>query len=128
MLPDDFRSSRPEVFCKKGILKISQNLQENTCATVSFEACNLIKKENLAQVFSCEYCEILRTPPVAASETSENVWFPYIFLGYRMETLTLVLLMLTLNIYLCAENRSGNFQFKINNGDNRLTYVGLILH
>ena len=61
MLPDDFRSSRPEVFCKKGILKISQNLQENTSATVSFEACNLIKKENLAQVFSCEYCEILRT-------------------------------------------------------------------
>ena len=54
MLPDDFRSSRPEVFCKKGILKISQNLQENTCATVSFEACTLIKKENLAQVFSCE--------------------------------------------------------------------------
>ena len=62
MLPDDFRSSRPKVFCKKGILKILQNLQENTCATVSFEACNLIKKENLAQVFSCEYCEILRTP------------------------------------------------------------------
>ena len=61
MLPDDFRSSRPEVFCKKGILKISQNLQENACATVSFEACTLIKKENLAQVFSCEYCEILRT-------------------------------------------------------------------
>ena len=58
----DFRSSRPEVFCKKGILKISQNLQENACATVSFEACTLIKKENLAQVFSCEYCEILRRP------------------------------------------------------------------
>ena len=65
---------------------------------------------------------------MAASETSENVWFPNIFLGYSMETLTLVLLMLTLNIYLCAENQSGNFQFKINNGDNRLTYVGLILH
>ena len=26
------RSSRPEVFCKKVFLKISQNSQENTCA------------------------------------------------------------------------------------------------
>ena len=25
------RSSRPEVFCKKVFLKISQNLQKNTC-------------------------------------------------------------------------------------------------
>ena len=37
-------------------------------------ACNFIKKETLAQVFSCEFCEIskntffYRTPLVAASE------------------------------------------------------------
>ena len=37
------------------------------------EACNFIKKETVAQVFSCEFCEIFkitffyRTPPVAAS-------------------------------------------------------------
>ena len=66
-------------------LEISQNSQENTCARVSFiiklqaSACNFIKKETLAQVFSCEFCEIskntfsYRTPPVAAS-------------GYRHET------------------------------------------
>ena len=30
----NFRSSRPEVFCKKVFLKISQNSQENTCARV----------------------------------------------------------------------------------------------
>ena len=47
-----FRNSRPEVFCKK------------------YEACNFIKKETLAQVFSCEFYEIskntfsYRTPPV----------------------------------------------------------------
>ena len=64
---------------KKVFLKISQNSQENTCARASFlikllaEACNFIKKEALAQVFSCEFCEIFkntyfyRTPPVAAS-------------------------------------------------------------
>ena len=37
------------------------------------QACNVIKKETLAQVFSCECCEVskntfsYRTPPVAAS-------------------------------------------------------------
>ena len=52
-----YRSSRPEVFWKKGALR----------------ACNFIKKETLAQVFSCEFCEIFkntfshRTPLVAAS-------------------------------------------------------------
>ena len=39
-------------------LKILQNSQENTCARVSF----LIKKKALAQVFSCEFCEISKNP------------------------------------------------------------------
>ena len=49
---------------KKMFLEISQNSQENTCAIVSFEikfraeACNFIKKETLAQVFPCEFCEV----------------------------------------------------------------------
>ena len=40
------------------------NSQENTCARISFliklqaKACNFIKKETLAQVFSRENCEI----------------------------------------------------------------------
>ena len=57
------RSSRPEVSVKKVFLEI-------------FQACNFIKKESLAQVFSCEIFEIskntfyYRTPPVAASESS----------------------------------------------------------
>ena len=38
-----FRSNCPEVFCKKGV-----------------QACNFIKKETLAQVFSCEFCEIFK--------------------------------------------------------------------
>ena len=37
------------VLCKKVFLEISQNSQENT---------NFIMKETLAQVFSCEFCEI----------------------------------------------------------------------
>ena len=119
------RSSRPEVFCKKVFLEISQNSQENTCARVSFliklqasgffwipfflivevfflhilyefhqikfnvmkytlncvlwnslkeifhsVSSHLVKKDTLAQVFSCEFCKIsmeiffYRTPPV----------------------------------------------------------------
>ena len=51
------RSSRPEVFCKKGVSK----------------------KEALAQVFSCEFCEIskntfsYRTPLVAASGQGSSI-------------------------------------------------------
>ena len=83
---------------KKMFSEFSQNSQENTCAKVSFliklqaslffnkvadkyttttagrpQACNFIKKETLAQVFSCEFCEISkntffhRTLLVAAS-------------------------------------------------------------
>ena len=77
-------SSRPEVLSKKGFLEISQNSQENTCAKDSFliklqgQTCTFIKKETLAQVFSCEFCEIskntflYRTPLVAAS-VSPNI-------------------------------------------------------
>ena len=49
---------------KKVFTETSQNPQENTCKRVSLlmklqaEACNFIKKETLAQVFSCELCEI----------------------------------------------------------------------
>ena len=55
-----FSTSKTSV--KKVFLK---NPRENTCAQVS---------ETLAQVFSCAFCEFLRThiyraPPVAASES-----------------------------------------------------------
>ena len=77
------------MFCKKVFLEISQNLQENTCARISFraKACNFIKKEALAQVFFCEFCEISkstffhRTPLVAAFERGRNIskTFAFIF-------------------------------------------------
>ena len=49
---------------KKRFLEISQNSQENICARVSFliklpaQACNFVKKEALAQLFSCKFSEI----------------------------------------------------------------------
>ena len=47
-------------------LKITQNSQENSCPRDFFllklqaEACNCIKKQTLAQVFSCEFWEIFK--------------------------------------------------------------------
>ena len=77
---------------KKVLQKISENPQENTSARVSSfiklqaDPCNFIKKETLAQVFSCEFCEILRTPffyrthPVAASVYwPDSVKAPFFF-------------------------------------------------
>ena len=49
---------------EKVYLEFVQNSQENTCARISFLiklqacACNFVKKENLTQVFSSEFCEI----------------------------------------------------------------------
>ena len=70
------RSGRPEVFCKKGVLT-------NFVKFTGKYLCNFIKKETLAQVFSCEFCEIsmntfsYRKPPVAASAFClRNICFP----------------------------------------------------
>ena len=66
---------------RKGVLRyFTKSSQENNCARVPFllklqayKRCNFIKKETLAQVFFCEFCEICkniffyRTPLVAAS-------------------------------------------------------------
>ena len=77
-----FRNKAQRCSVKKMFLKISQNSKENTCVRVSFfakcwlEACKFIKKETLAQVFFCEFCEISKntffhgTPLVAASDFS----------------------------------------------------------
>ena len=59
------RSTRPEVFCKKGVLKnFTQKFTgKYLCQSLFFnsyrpQTCNLIEKKTLAQVFSCEFCEI----------------------------------------------------------------------
>ena len=67
-----FRCSFSEMFCEKGVLKISANFTgKHLCHNL--QACNFIKKETLAQVFSYEVCKIFknidlyRTPPMTAS-------------------------------------------------------------
>ena len=56
------RSSRPEVFCEKGVLRnFAKFTRKHLCQRFFLKkstASNLIKKETLAQVFSCDFCEI----------------------------------------------------------------------
>ena len=68
------RSSRPEVFCRKGVLRnFAKSTGKHLCHSLFFNKVAGLKKEALAQVFSCEFCEIsksiffYRTPPVAVS-------------------------------------------------------------
>ena len=69
------------MFCKEAVLRNFAKLTGNHRARVSFliklqAPCNFIKKETLAEAFSCEFCEIAnttfsyRTPPVDASTSS----------------------------------------------------------
>ena len=65
---DFSRSSRPEVFCKKGVLEnFTKFTEKHLCQSLFF------KKETLTQVFSCEFYEIFkniffdRTPLASAS-------------------------------------------------------------
>ena len=73
------RSSHLEGFCKKGDLRnFAKFTGKHLCQSPFFnkvagQACRLIKKETLVQVFSCEFCEVskntfsYRTPPLTAS-------------------------------------------------------------
>ena len=71
------RNSRPEVFCKKGVLKNFANTQEITCARVSF----LLKKRLWHRRFSVNYEKFLRafffnkTSQVAASGSGSRHFF-----------------------------------------------------
>ena len=105
------RSSRPEVFCKKDVLRKSAEFKgKHLCQSHLFNkfaglSGNFIKKKKtLAEVLCCEFCEIFkktfsyRKPPVATSANQylhvKNLWqsdmqtilFDIIFL-YRIRNL-----------------------------------------
>ena len=68
------RSSRREVFCKKGVLRnFTKFTEKHLCQSLFFNKVAGPRMETLAQVFSCDFCEISkntffsRTPLVAAS-------------------------------------------------------------
>ena len=56
-----FRNSHMGLFFQKGGLKNFAKLTgKHLSQRCSPEACKFFKKETLAQVFSCEFCEILK--------------------------------------------------------------------
>ena len=69
----NFRSSRPEMFCKESVLR---NFAKLTCARVSF----LIKlqtppvPETSTQVFSCEFCEISKNTFFYRTSLDDCFW------------------------------------------------------
>ena len=70
----NYRSSRLEVFCKKGVLKSFVKFTgKHLCQSLFFHKVaghNFIKKETLAQVFSCEFYEISKN-----SFFIEHLWW-----------------------------------------------------
>ena len=50
----------PEVLYKKGVLNNFTKFTGKLVPESLFLVCNFIKKETLAQVFSCEFCEIVK--------------------------------------------------------------------
>ena len=64
-LRTEFKTQKlpPELFCNKGVLRnlvkfTAKHLWQSLFFNKVASACNFIKKETLAQVFYCEFCEI----------------------------------------------------------------------
>ena len=69
------RSSRPKVFRKKGVLRnFTKFTGKLLCQSLFFN--KLIKKETLAQVFFCEFCEISKNT-FFLQNTSAGCFFQY---------------------------------------------------
>ena len=84
------RSSHQRCSIKKGVLKyFTKFTRKQLCQSVFFwkscrpQTSNFLKRDTLAQVFSCEFCEFFkntffyRTTPVAASVFQRSRWLHY---------------------------------------------------
>ena len=87
---DIVRSSRPEVFCKKSNLRnFTKFTGKYLCQRLFFN----IKKESVAQVFSCEFCEISKNNiftehfRTTASVTLSTVVFCIFVLHYCLNSI-----------------------------------------
>ena len=68
---------------------------KHLCQTLFFKACNVIKKQTLVQVFSCEFCQISKNAFftehlwVTASEISVSFWLDAIHFFFSKTILLL---------------------------------------
>ena len=101
------------VLLEKVFLEISQNLQENTCARVYFLtklqalACNFIKKEALAQVFSCRFCEISKNTLFTEhfwATASDSCSIPFTFIFKVTDNIIIINILLILLLLIVTDN------------------------
>ena len=74
-----FRNSRPEVFCKKGVLRIfAKFTRKHLCQSLfhnTVEVCNFIKKETVrCKAFPVNFAKFLRIPIII-----EHLWWLLLF-------------------------------------------------
>ena len=68
---NQYRSSRPEVFCKKvGLRNFAKFTGKQLCQSFFLNKVAGLKKETLAQVFSWEFCEISKN-----TFFTEHLWW-----------------------------------------------------
>ena len=98
-----YRSSHQRCFVKKGVLRnFAKFTGKHLCQSLFFNkaaggVCNFIKKEALAQEFSCEFCEISKN-----NFFTEQVWataFSPIHLYFLIFYVSLILLLLLLLLF-----------------------------
>ena len=117
------RSSRPEVFCKKAVLRnitkfagkhLFQSLFFNKVASLSPET---LLKKTLAQVFSCEFCKISKnnffTEHVWA--TASKVYFILRVRGLPPTNQTLILLICLVSVLTLLLILFNSFQYLLQN-------------
>ena len=80
-LVEYFRSTHPEVFCKKGVLRNFLNSQGNTCARVSF-LIKLLKKRLWQRCFPANFVKFLRTPFFS----EHFLWLLLVFAARKIDT------------------------------------------
>ena len=68
------RSSRPEVFCRKSVLRnFAKFTRKHLCQSLFFNKVVGLRKKTLAQVFSCKFCEISRN---IISSQAADLFYP----------------------------------------------------
>ena len=71
-----FQKQSPEVFCKKRCIYKFRKIHRKTPVP---QACNFIKKDTLAQLFSSEFCEISKNTFFYRTPLDDDFWNSQLF-------------------------------------------------
>ena len=105
ILNTPYRSSHRRCSVKKVFLEILQNSQENTCARASIliKLQAFIKIETLAQVFSCEFCEISKN--TFSYRASAMAWNEQVYFALKIISTITLLIYATIYTRLNLQNK-----------------------